>query len=145
MNTSAPPFSKTVSINAAASKIWALLTEPELMNQWMSETEIQIITDWKVGSSIIIKGPWYKTSFENKGTVLRFDPEQALSYTHLSSLSRLPDAPESYTTLEFTLKPEGDETLLTVTAYNFPTEAIYRHIAFYWNVAPHLIKKLAEA
>lgn len=110
----------------------------------MAETELAIITDWKVGSSIIIKGPWYKTHFENKGTVLRYEPEHKLSYTHLSSLSRLPDVPESYTTLEFTLKQEGDEILLTVTAFNFPTETIYKHLAFYWNVVPNLIKKLAE-
>lgn len=110
----------------------------------MAETGLEIITDWKVGSSIIIKGPWYKTHFENKGIVLRYEPEQALSYTHLSSLSKLPDVSESYTTLEFILKQESDELLLTVTAANFPTEAIYKHLAFYWSVVPNLIKKLAE-
>jgi hypothetical protein len=33
---------------------------------------------------------------------------------------------------------------LTVSLRNFPDEVIYRHLAFYWNVAIELIKRSAE-
>lgn len=135
---------KTVTINAAPSKVWAALTKPELMRQWMSETPIDIITDWKIGSPITIRGDWYKAGFENKGVVIEFVPERIVKYSHLSSLSRLKDEPENYTVLEFSLTPEDGQTSLTLTLSNFPTEAIYKHFAFYWSVGLELLRKFVE-
>jgi uncharacterized protein YndB with AHSA1/START domain len=138
-------FKKTIIIDAPPSLVWELLTAPELMKQWMSETDISIVTDWKVGQSIVISGDWYKTGFENKGIVMGFEPERFLAYTHLSSLSRLPDIAENYSVFEFQLRPEEGKTALSVRLHDFPTETIYRHLAFYWNVAVELVRKLAEA
>jgi uncharacterized protein YndB with AHSA1/START domain len=137
-------INKAVTINAPASKVWAAVTEPELMKRWMSETPIEIVTDWKVGTPMIIRGPWYKTHFENRGTVLSFVPEQLVAYSHLSSLSRLPYKPENYTRIEFRLTPKEEQTDLALTLANFPTEAIYRHFAFYWSVTIVLLKKFIE-
>lgn len=137
-------FTKSVLINAAIAKVWDALTAPALMNKWMTETPIDIITDWKVGNSITIKGDWYKTGFVNTGKVLKFKPGQMLAYTHLSSLSRLEDAEDNHVILEFILQQQNDACLLTFTASRFPTEVIYRHIAFYWNVALEMLKKEIE-
>ena len=137
-------ITKTITIHASPAKVWTALTEPHAMQKWMSETEIEIITDWKEGAPMIIRGPWYKTHFENKGTVLLFEPEQALQYSHLSSLSRLPDTPANYTVIGFSLTPGNAQTILELTLNNFPTEAIYRHFNFYWNVTLHLLKKYVE-
>lgn len=137
-------IAKHVLISAPQSKVWAVLTRPELMKQWMTETEIEIVSDWEVGGPFIIKGPWYKSHFENMGALLVFEPEHVFSYSHLSSLSRLPDSPENYTILEFRLIEEADKTRLELTLSNFPTEAIYRHFAFYWNVALDLLRRFAE-
>ena len=114
------------------------------MKRWMSETEIDIITDWVVGKPINICGDWYKTGFVNKGTVLAFIPEQILSYSHLSSLSRLPDTAENYSLITFTLIPREQSTVLALTLNNFPNEVIYKHLAFYWNVTLELLKKFIE-
>ena len=103
---------KTVNINAPTSKVWDALTNPELMKKWMSETEIHIITDWKVGNPIIIRGNLHGINFENNGKVLRFEPEKILQYSHLSSLSRLPDKPENHSVLDFRLAPVEDQTAL---------------------------------
>src|SRR6266498_4554712 len=89
-------FNKTISINAPISKVWDTLITPELMKKWMSETEINIITDWNIGSPILIGGHLHGIKFENKGKVLQFEPEKILQYSHLSSLSRLPDKSENY-------------------------------------------------
>jgi uncharacterized protein YndB with AHSA1/START domain len=136
---------KTVLINSAASTVWKTLTEPELIKQWMGdpETEIDIQTNWQVNSPIVISG-FHHLKFENKGTVLQFEPNQALKYNFLSSLSRLPDIAESYTTIGFSLSPTNNQTALTLLITNFPTETIFRHLDFYWRTTIELIKQLAE-
>ena len=136
--------SKTIHINAPTSGVWETLTNPELMKKWMSEAEINILTDWRVGNPIIIRGSLHRVKFENKGTVLQFEPEKILQYTHLSSLSRLPDQPENYTVLEFSLTPINNQTKLVFTASNLPTESIYKHFAFYWNVTLEILKRMIE-
>lgn len=138
------PVNKMIVINAAPSKVWDALTNPELMEQWMSETEIDIITDWQVGNSITIEGAWYKTRFENKGIVLQFEPEHILQYSHLSSLSRLQDKTENYSVISFKLTPTENQTTLALTLSNFPTEIICKHLIFYWNVTLEILKKQAE-
>ena len=110
----------------------------------MYDTEINIITDWNVGSPILIRGRLHRIKFENKGVVLQFEPEKILQYSHLSSLSRLPDKRENYSVLEFRLAPINNQTSLTLTLSNFPTETIYKHLAFYWNVALEVLKKMIE-
>jgi uncharacterized protein YndB with AHSA1/START domain len=143
--TSDKLFNKTVHINAPVSKVWDTLTTPELMKKWISETEIDILTDWRVGSPILMRGRLHKIKFENSGTVLQFEPGKILRYSHLSSLSRLPDKPENYSIFEFRLAPIGSQSSLTVTLSNFPTETIYKHLAFYWNVTLEIIKRMIEA
>lgn len=96
------------------------------------EMGISVITDWKVGSPILIKG-FHHTSFENRGSVLVFKAPGTLSYTHLSSLSRLPDDMENHAVLTFQLKQTDQYTQLTLQLENFATESIYRHLNFYWN------------
>jgi uncharacterized protein YndB with AHSA1/START domain len=139
------PFVRAVTISSPPEAVWQALTMPGIMKKWMSETEIEILTTWEVGSPFTIKGDWYKTGFENKGQVIHYEPYKELQYTHLSSLSRLPDAAESYTSIGFRLEHNDENTTLTVVVSNFPTETIYRHMAFYWGVAIMQLKKLVES
>ncbi|MEO6978531.1 MAG: SRPBCC domain-containing protein [Mucilaginibacter sp.] len=137
-------FNKNIIINAIPAKVWEVLTSPQLMAKWMAETEIEIITSWHVGSPIIIRGDLHGIPFENTGLVLQFEPEKLLHYNHLSTLSNLPDEIESYSIIEFRLRPKGHETVLTLTLSNFPTEAIYRHLAFYWSVTLEMMREFVE-
>ena len=137
-------MTKTVTIAAPASRVWQALTDPEIMKKWMFDTEIHIITDWQVGGPIVIRGNFNGKDFENNGTVLRFEPEELLQYSHLSSSSRLPDLPKNHSVLEFKLAPSENQTSLTLTLSNFPTESIYKHLAFYWNVTLEVLKRLIE-
>ena len=137
--------SKTVHIHAPASKVWEALTTPALMNQWMMpDSKMAIITNWQVGSLFIIRGNLHGINFENKGTILQFESKKVLEYNHLSSISRLPNQPKSYSNIEFRLTPGEDQTSLTVTLSNFPTESIYKHLIFYWNVTLEILKKMIE-
>lgn len=138
-------MNKTVTINASTTQVWHVLTTPDLMKKWMlTDVEIEIITNWKVGSPMLIRGNMNGKDFENTGQVLQFEPERILQYSHLSSLSRLPDVPESYSIIEFKLTPVENQTTLALTVSNFPTESIYKHLTFYWNVTLEVLKRLVE-
>lgn len=144
--TDSKKFNKAVTINASTSQVWHFLTTPELMKKWMisDDIEINISTDWKVGSPMVIRGNMSGKNFENNGTVLQFEPEKTLEYSHLSSTSRLPNQPESYSIIEFRLQPMEDLTILRLTVSNFPTESIYKHLTFYWNVTLEVLKRMIE-
>src|SRR5688572_31889261 len=113
-------FSSTVLITRSAPIVWEILTDPAMMIQWMGEPEMQIEieTNWQLNSPITIRG-FHHVRFENKGLVLEFKKEKRLCYTHLSSLSRLPDVPENYSKLLFTLTARAEATELTVAIENF--------------------------
>ena len=136
------------TINAPPSAVWRALTDADLMKQWMAEPEmrIEIITDWNVGSPMIVKGHHNNVDFENKGTVLLLEPHSLLRHSHLSSLSRLPDTPDNYTIIEFQLaETEENSTLLTVRISNFPTESIFKHWEFYWRITIEVLKRFIES
>jgi len=130
---------KSIRINASLNAIWEALTQPELMKRWMSDSEIEIVTTWEVGSFIIIniREVSYKTAFTNI-------KDRVLEYSHLSSISRLPDEPENYTIIRFTLQPEDDQTMLELELTNFPTESHYKHIDFYWTITLGVLKRIVE-
>jgi hypothetical protein len=99
-------INKSVTINAPAHKVWDALTKPDLIVQWMAEPEmeLQIITDWRIGHPLVMKG-FHHVNFVNTGIVLKFDTNKTLQYTYLSSLSRLPDKSEIIHTSNFGWHP----------------------------------------
>jgi uncharacterized protein YndB with AHSA1/START domain len=136
---------KTVIINALATDVWKALTQPFLIKQWMGEEEmnLHIQTSWAVNTPITISG-FHHLPFVNKGTILEYDEEKVLSYSHLSSLSRLPDEPQNYSVIKFSLSPADTQTALTLTISNFPTETINKHLEFYWQSTIVVLKKFIE-
>lgn len=137
-------INKTVNIDAPVSKVWNAMTNPALIKLWMSDSAIDVISDWQVGSPVIFRGGLHWISFENKGTIRQLDPEKVFQYNYLSSLSNLPDIPENYTEVRFVLTPIEDKTMVILTLSNFPDEIIYKHVNFYWNVTLGIFKKLCE-
>jgi uncharacterized protein YndB with AHSA1/START domain len=138
----------SATINAPPSEVWHALTDPNLMKQWVAEPVmgVQITTDWKVGSPIIVKGHHNNVDFENKGTILEFEPHSILRYSHLSSIARLPDKAENYTIIEFRLaRAEENSTSLIVNISNFPAESAFEHWQYYWRVTIEVLKRLIES
>ena len=138
---------QTITITASASLVWQHLTTPDLIKPWMldQDMEMDILSDWKAGSPIFMKGKLHKIKFKNLGTILQFEPEKVFEYTHLSSISRLPDLPEHYCTLTFGLSSSSaEETTLNLTIANFPTYSIYKHLDFYWRSALVVLKRQVE-
>lgn len=140
-------FSCAAVIAASPATVWHLLTDANAIRQWMSETEmnLEVLTDWTENSAVLMRGDFHGP-FENKGVVLRSEPEKQLTYTHLSSVSGLSDVAENYTVLDFTLAASADatQTTLTLRLSGFPDEIIRKHLELYWPVTLQKIKEQAE-
>jgi len=132
----------TTTINASASEVWAALTKPELIKQYLFDTEV--ISDWKVGSPIIYKGEWEGKAFEDKGEILKVEPAKLLMSTHWSPLSGVPDSPENYHTVTYTLAEMGQSTEVTITQDNNSTEEEKAHSEENWKTVLEGLKKMLE-
>jgi uncharacterized protein YndB with AHSA1/START domain len=132
----------TTTIHAPVSKVWQALINPEIIKQYMFNTKV--ISDWKVGSPIVYRGEWEGKPFEDKGKVLKIEPEKSLVSTHWSPLSGVPDTPENQHTVSYTLSPKGDATQVTITQDNNATEEEKAHSEENWRMVLDGMKKLLE-
>ena len=133
----------TTTIHTSASKVWQALVNPELIKQYLFNTDV--ISDWKVGSPIIYRGEWEGKPFEDKGEILEIEPEKVLKSTHWSPLSGVPDTPENYHTVTYTLSEKGDSTDVTITQDNNASEDEKAHSEKNWQTVLKGMKDLLEA
>jgi uncharacterized protein YndB with AHSA1/START domain len=132
----------TTIINAPVSKVWQALVNPEIIKQYLFNTDV--ISEWKVGSPILYKGEWQGKAFEDKGQILEIEPERVLKSTHWSPLSGVPDTPENYHTVTYTLAEKGARTEVTITQDNNATEEEKAHSEKNWKTVLQGMKELLE-
>jgi uncharacterized protein YndB with AHSA1/START domain len=132
----------STTINAPASKVWDALTNPQMIKQYMFGTDV--ISDWKVGSTIVYRGEWQGKPFEDKGKILEMEREKALVSTHWSPLSGVPDTPENYHTVSYHLKEMDGRTEVTLTQDNNANEEEKAHSEQNWKHMLEGLKKLLE-
>jgi uncharacterized protein YndB with AHSA1/START domain len=132
----------SIHIDAPASRVWATLTEPEEIKKFLFGTQVE--TDWRPGSPIAFKGTWQGKSYEDKGRVLEYIPNARLVHSFWSSLEGSPDKPENYKTVSYSLKPDGEGTLLTLTQDHNANEEAKRHSEDNWKQVLEGVKKAAE-
>lgn len=120
----------STTIDAPAAVVWDAFVNPETIKRYMFGSEVT--ADWKEGGAISWKGEWQGTSYEDKGTILAFEPLRMLRYTHYSPLSGLPDEPESYHTVTVELTEEAGGTRVTLTQDNNATEEAKEHSERNW-------------
>ena len=130
------------TINAPASKVWEAITKPELIKQYLFDTDV--ISDWKVGSSITYKGEWQGKQFEDKGKILQMELGKSLVSTHWSPLSGVPDSPENYHTVSYQLSEKDGKTEVTITQDNNASEEEKSHSEQNWNQVLEGMKNLLE-
>jgi uncharacterized protein YndB with AHSA1/START domain len=135
-------LNKTININSTTSKVWAALTTPDIIKQWLFGTNV--ISDWKADSQILFTGNWQGTVYKDKGTILLFEKEKIFQYNYWSSFSGLPDSAENYSIITFVLAPTSNGTNLTLTQSNFATETAYEHSDKNWAGTLDLMKKIIE-
>lgn len=143
-------YSSTASIviNASREKVWAAITKPEILKQYFFGTDMD--TTWDVGSPIFFRGEWEGKAYEDKGTVLEYEPLQSLSYNYWSAFSGLEDKPDLYQIIRFDLEnatPEdgkSEATKITISQSNVATKETADHSAQNWNTVFEAMKKLLE-
>ena len=132
----------SVSINAPGRNVWKALVTPQAIKQYMFGTDVE--SDWREGAPILWKGEWQGKSYEDKGVILRFRPEQTLQYSHFSPMSGLPDKPENYHTVTIDLAAEGPQTRVSLVQDNNPTEDARAHSEKNWGMMLAGLKKFLE-
>ncbi len=130
------------TFNAPADAVWDALTNPEKIKRYLFGT--QTITDWKEGSPITFTGTWNGTQYKDKGTILKFVKNKVLQYDYWSSFSPLPDLPENYSLLTFSLSSNGKTTTLTLEQKGFPDEKGLKHSSENWESVMKTVKEIAE-
>ncbi|MFE4195257.1 SRPBCC domain-containing protein [Paenarthrobacter sp. NPDC056912] len=110
----------SVTVAATAEEVWEALTEPDLIRQYFLGTNV--VTTWRVGDPITYSGEYNGKAYEDKGTILVFDPPAKLKTTHFSPASGLADAPENYHTVEYIVSEESNQTTVTIRQGNNFTE-----------------------
>ncbi|HTJ12844.1 MAG TPA: SRPBCC domain-containing protein [Dinghuibacter sp.] len=141
----------SISIQAPAQKVWDLLTNPGQTPKYMFGCAA--LSDWTVDSPLIWKGNFNGVELVAvKGTVTGIRPGQFLAYTTIDPNSTIPDVPENYVTVTYTLTETNGETLLEVTQGDFAgvADGQRRYEETYnngegWNPILVQIKALAEA
>ena len=129
-------------IEAPASDVWKALTDPEKIKKYMFGADVT--SEWRTGSSVVIKGEWKGKPYEDKGTVIAVDPGRMLEYTHYSPLSGLPDSPENYHTIKIELISRDAETDLVLSQDNNADEDERAHSEQNWKMMMEGMKKVAE-
>jgi uncharacterized protein YndB with AHSA1/START domain len=129
-------------ISASPAAIWDALTNPATIKEYMFGTEV--VTDWKVGHPILYRGSWEGKPYEDKGTILKIEPEKTLISNYWSSFSGLEDKPENYQTVSYELKPEDGNTRLTITQDKIPSEEGTKQSEQNWGMVLAGMKKLLE-
>jgi len=142
MNNTFTAQAKTI-IHAPASKVWDALTKPELIKQYLFGSDV--ISDWKVGSPITYRGEWQGKPFEDKGEILKVEPEKILVSTHWSPLSGVPYSPENSHTVTYKLNGNGDSTELTIIQDNNANEKEKAESEQNWRTVLDGMKKLLES
>ena len=133
---------KSITIHASIAKVWDALTNPSLIKQYFFG--VDVFTNWTVGSPILYRGVWQGKAFEDKGTILKIEPERRLVCNYWSSFSGLPDLSENYQKVTYTLSHTKEGIHLTITQDNIPTEESKNHSEKNWSMVLESLKKLVE-
>ena len=103
-----------------------------------------LVTDWKVGSPLAFRGEWEGKSYEDRGTVLSFEPPRSLSFNYWSSMSGLEDTPEGRQIVRYDLADTAEGVRVTVDQSNVDTQERADHSAKNWHGVLDGLRKVVE-
>lgn len=132
----------SIKINAAATKVWDGLTNPEMIEKYMMGAKVE--SDWKKGSSIKWKGEFKGKQYEDKGKILEIEPNKKLQYSHFSPMSGEKDVPENYHTVTINLSGDEKQTVLNITQDKNHSEKENDESQRNWKMMLEGLKKVLE-
>lgn len=131
-----------ITIDASRDAIWTALTDPELIGRYMFGTKV--VSDWKAGSPIVYRGEWEGKQYEDHGSIVELRPGELLRTTHFSQRAGLPDAPENYHELTWTIEVDDDVTTVRLTQDNNGSAEAAKHSAENWAQVLVGLKRVVE-
>jgi uncharacterized protein YndB with AHSA1/START domain len=134
--------STTTTIDAPVRSVWDAITTPELIEQWFFGVKTE--SDWRPGSPIVHRGEWQGRPYEDKGEILKTEPPTLLVHTHWSDVSGLPDRPEHYEEVTWSLTERDRSTDLTVSERNLASAEAKAMSEQSWRTVLDNLKSLLE-
>lgn len=131
----------SIDLRAPKARVWKALTDPTDIKQYFFGTNL--VTEWIVGGPIRFVGEWEGKSYEDKGRVLKFDPQKMLQYDYWSSLSGKEDKPENYQMITYRVTEKDGMTNVQIFQ-DSETEEAREHSEQSWKMVLEGMRKLVE-
>lgn len=131
----------SIDFRAPKARVWKALTDPTDIKQYFFGTNL--VTEWIVGGPIRFVGEWEGKSYEDKGTVLKFDPQKMLQYDYWSSLSGKEDKPENYQMITYRVTEKDGITNVQIIQ-DSETEEAREHSEQSWKMVLEGMRNLVE-
>jgi uncharacterized protein YndB with AHSA1/START domain len=134
-----------MDVAAPRRTVWKVLTSSGSRPEILFGAEV--VSDWRVGSTIVWRGEWQGKTFEDHGRVIELEDREEpwrIVLTHFSPLSGQPDVPENYHTLRYELDAIPGGTRITLDQDNNPTREAAEHAQANWVQMLEGVKAVAE-
>jgi len=131
-----------IEIAASAARVWKALTDPAEIKTYFFGTEVE--TDWKPGSTIVWRGEYEGSAYEDKGEIVEVEPGRRLKMTHFSPMTGQADEPENYHTLTYDLTEQGAITHVSLSQDNNADEAEAERASATWTTLLTGLKSAVE-
>jgi uncharacterized protein YndB with AHSA1/START domain len=132
----------SIDIDAPATRVWHALTTPDEIERWFFGVRTE--SDWREGGALVHRGELQGKPYEDKGEIVRIEPPTLLVHTHWSDVSGLPDDPQHYQRVTWSLEEHDGRTTLTVGEDNLPSDDAKRMSDQSWPQALGNLKRLVE-
>lgn len=132
----------SISINASKREVWDALVNPAAIKQYMFGADVE--SGWREGSEIIWKGEFNGRKYEDKGVILKIEPEKLLRYSHFSSSSGKPDIADNYHFVTIYLADGADRTEVSLTQDNNADDYARIESEKNWNAMLEALKAYVE-
>lgn len=132
----------TISINSNKAEIWDALVNPVAIKQYMFGADVK--SDWREGSEITWKGEFRGKKYEDRGVILKMEPENLLRYSHYSPLSGKPDTSDNYHFVTIHLADGANSTKISLTQDNNADENARTESEKNWGAMLEGLKKYVE-
>ncbi|MGZ8464715.1 MAG: SRPBCC domain-containing protein [Candidatus Binatia bacterium] len=132
----------TASIEAPKSKVWQALVAPDAIKQYLFGAEVE--SEWSEGNPIRWKGEINGQQYQDRGVILKIEPEQILQYSHFRPLSGKPDKFENYHIITIHLFGSGNKTEVLLSQDNNTDDKARRESARNWRKVLAGLKRYVE-
>ncbi len=135
---------RNITIHATPEKVWEVLTNPEIIKQYLFGTEV--MTDWEIGSPIVFQGVYDEQPYKDKGNVIEHQKNMLLKYDYWSCFSGMEDKPKNYSLVTYQIENlEENKVKFTWHQQGFSSEEGRCHTEQGLQTMLEKIKELSES